>query len=248
MTRKQGRPARALEMMITMPEYRSGRTPRHKAHLAALGWGVILAFCAFVGQCSQANAEPYMQASGGCFIASDVSNRHSLEFNGDVKDCSWAGAAEGGYTFDLGPVDLDLGAEAGYQNSKLHGRGDGRSADGETFEVFSARAVARASHEVVERIDLFLGSGFGAAYVSGLDDEDLAPTWMAEAGVRFGFHENMTAHIGYRAVGLFGVRLNDSSGGPAFHGPFVGLRWQFSAESALVNLEYLSDREPLEAR
>ena len=211
---------------MRLPEYRSTRDPHKGAHWWALAWGLIIAACAFVGQCNMAHAGPYAQLGGGCIWADQQSNQDEIEFG---SECGGLVAAEGGYSFDLSWLAVSLGGEAAHRFKALHGQnGHGKStADGNTLHATSLAINLRAERHVWGPVSLYGMAGGGGAYVRGLGDSDLVPLVQGEGGLLFAITENVTAGAGYRAAYLPGVELSGNQEDLSFRGAVGWLRWSF---------------------
>ena len=209
-------------------EYRSTRDPHKGAHWLALGWGIVIALCAFVGQCNTAHADGwYVQAGGGCIKSDQQSNSSELEFG---SECGALAAAEGGYTYDLNWLALSVGGEAAIRYQAMHGQNGVRedtTADGEDFRAVSLAVNVRLERHVWGPVTVYGMGGLGGAHVDGLGDSDIALLVQGEGGLRFDVTDHLALGAGYRAALLPNVELSGNSGDLGFHGAVGWLRWNF---------------------
>lgn len=186
----------------------------------------------------EAEADPYVRATGGCIWSSDQSNDDELEFG---SECGALVSAEGGYRFNLtNDLALDAGLEAAHRVKALHGQ-NGKvrdtSADGETLNLTSLMVNVRPSFRLFDSpVSLYGEAGAGGAHLRGLDNFDLAPAWQLGAGVEVDIWEGLSAHAGYRHFEILDAKLDGNRTGADFHGAVVGIRWTF-----LDGLSYRSD-------
>ncbi len=212
---------------MRLPEYRSTRDPHKGAHWLALGWGIVIAICAFVGQCNTAHADSwYVQGGGGCILSNQISNNDEIEFG---SECGVLAAAEGGYTFDLSWLAVSLGGEAAHRAKELHGQNGHRksTADGNTLHATSLAINARTERRVWGLVTVYGMAGVGAAYASGLGDSDVVPMIQAEGGLYYAFTDQISAGVGYRHAWFPGVRLDGNDEDLDFGGAVGWLRWSF---------------------
>lgn len=188
---------------------------------------LVLAFLLAMGAVAgQARSAPYLQGSGGCVLSGQKSNDDEIEFG---AECGGLVALEGGHVFETPYLDVELGLEGAWRFKDLHGQnGRGKAtADGNELHVYSALGGVRLTREVYGPLSIYAQGAAGGALLDGFGDSDLAPAWQVEGGLRVEVWESLAVNAGYRRFETLGAELDGNRGDLDFHGPVIGLRWQF---------------------
>ena len=206
---------------------------------AACGLALGVAFSA------PADAEPYLQAAGGCIETSDTTNSDELEFG---NECGAVGLVEAGWRVDRQTWAIDAGVELGYRQQDLHGQNKGgdragarRSADGETFRLGSAMLNLRFCTTVYGPVEVCSLVGAGGAYANGLDDHDATGAWQTGAELAWRVTEAWSVQAGYRYFKLLPFDLDGNRSKADFHGALVGFRYRWTPQPNRVRLSAKTD-------
>lgn len=182
---------------------------------------------------STAHADPYAEICGSTTVALGQSNDNEIEFG---SERGFSGCTTAGYSFEVAD-GIHIAAEltARYDNKAIHGQNAGgkdRTADGHTLHMVTVAAGPALSLDTpLEGLSFDLRAGIGGAYVVGLGDNTVAPAALASAGLRYAVTDRFFVSGGYGVVHARDVTLKNGFGSHTddvtFHGPMLGLRWEF---------------------